>query len=294
MSLFSINAPRLLAAGLILASSLAQAADPIYFQFRDLLADKAIRSVLDPRIRIYLANDASPTIVESAAPDTYTGTGISINPFGGSKRHCVEAFANAIRSMVNDAVAGGYDSILNLRAMDGDTPSRDPNGFSCTPAYKVTVLSLHSTFGATADTVQRAAEDDQRLLRTPYREPWEDSIYVALAPIADSPEAQAIFADKVKGYWGIDAPNYRVRGIPEDYAGSATVNRQDLQASCKQAVLNTLKDMVGDATERGFDSLIRIRSRMYEQTTPGMASIECEIGKKAVFVKLQGTLANRR
>lgn len=294
MSLFSINAPRLLATGLILASSLAQAADPIYFQFRELLADKAIRSVLDPRIKIYLANDASPTIVESSVPDTYSGMGMSISPFGGSRRHCVEAFTNAITYMVNDAVAGGYDSILDLRAMAGDNPSQDANGFSCAPAYKVTTLSLHSTFGATAATVQRAAENDQRLLRAPYREPWEDSIYVALAPIADSPEAQAIFADKVKGYWGIDAPDYQVRRMPEDYTGSATLNRDDLPGSCKQAVLNTLKEMVDDATERGFDSLIRIRSRMYEQTTPGMTSIECEIGKKAVFVKLQGAMANRR
>jgi hypothetical protein len=196
--------------------------------------------------------------------------------------------------MISDAVAGGYDSILDLRAMVGDNPSQDAIGFSCAPAYKVTVLSLHSTFGATAATIQRATENDQRLLRAAYREPWEDSIYVPLAPIADAPETQAIFGDKVKAYWGIDAPDYRARGIPEDYSGSATLNHQDLHGSCKQAVLNALTDMVGDAAERGFDSLIRIRSRMYEQTTPGMASIECEIGKKAVFVKLQGTLANRR
>lgn len=291
--MFSINVARLLAASVILASSLAQAADPVYFQFRELLADKAIRAELDPKVRIYLGNETGPTIVESAAPDTHTGTGISMNPFGGSKRHCVEAFANAIRSMVSDAVAGGYDSILNLRAMDGDNPSQDANGFSCTPAYKVTIVSLHSTFGVTAAAAQRAAEDDQRLLSAPYREPWEGSIYVTLAPIAESPEAQAIFADKVKGYWGIASPNYRLRGMPKDYAGSAPVDRQDLQGSCKQAVINALKEMVGDATEQGFDSLIRIRSRMYEQTTPGMASVECEIGKKAVFVTLQGTVANR-
>lgn len=293
MSLFSTNAPRLVAAGLILASSLVQAADPVYFQFRELLAEKVVRAELDPKVRIYLGTEASPVIVESAGPDTYTGPGIAISPFGGSRRHCVEAFANAIRSMVTDAVAGGYDSILNLRAMDGDNPSQDANGFSCTPAYKVTIVSLHSTLGVTAAAAQRAAEDDRRLLSAPYREPWEDSIYVTLAPIADSPEAQAIFAGKVKGYWGVEAPNYRLRGIPEDYAGSAPLNRQDLEGSCKQAVLNTLKDMVDNAVERGFDSLIRIRSRMYEQTTPGMASVECEIGKKAVFVTLQGTVANR-
>lgn len=283
-----------IATNLFFASAITLAAEPIYFQFRDLLAEPSVREVLDPGVKIYLTGDPRPTIVESAAPDIYSGTGISVNPFGGSRRHCIEAFSNAIRSMVTDAVTGGYDSIADLRAMDGDKPGQDAQGFSCTPAYKVTVVALHSTIGATAAMAQRTAEIERDLIKQPYRDPWEDSIYVPVAPIAASPEASAALGDKVKGYWGIDAPAYQVRGIPEDYSGSAPLIQQDRHAACKQAVLNTLKDMAENTVELGYDSMIRIRSYLYEQTTPGMNSIECEIGKKAVYVKLRGTPANLR
>jgi len=272
----------------------AQAADPEYFNYRDLLATRSVKSFTNPAVKIYLANDAKPEFAEKTRPDTYTGTGISISPFGGSRRHCVEAFENALRSMISDAATKGFDAIIDLRAMAGDDPEPDPNRFTCQPAYKVTIVTLHATFGLTPEGAQRIADEDKRLLNQPYRPPWEGSIYVPLEPIVGSPEAQAILGPEIKPYWGIEAPAYTLRFGPHDYAGSSEIGTLGIPEACKKATLNALQEMVDQAKEEKFDSIIRIRSRMYEQYTPGFSSIECEVGKRAVFVKLQATLVNRR
>ena len=272
----------------------AQAADPEYFNYRDLLATRSVKSFTNPAVKIYLANDAKPKFAEKTRPDTYTGTGISISPFGGSRRHCVEAFENALRSMISDAATKGFDAIIDLRALAGDDPEPDPNRFTCQPAYKVTIVTLHATFGLTPEGALRAADEDKRLLNQPYRPPWEGSIYVPLDPILTSPEAQAILGPEIKAYRESDAPAYALRSGPDDYAGSADIGTIGVPEACKSAALNALQEMADRAKEQKFDSIIKIRSRMYEQYTPGLSSLECEVGKRKVFVNLQATLVNRR
>jgi len=272
----------------------AQAADPEYFNYREQFATRSVRAFSDPSVKIYLANDAKPAFAERSKPDTYTGSGISLSPFGGSRRHCVEAFENALQAMIKDAAAKGFDAIIDLRAMIGDDLGPDPDGFTCKPSYKVTVVQLHASFGLTLAAAQRAADEDKRLLTQPYRPPWEGSVYVPLDPILTSREAQAILGSDLKAYQGNDAPDYTVRVGPDDYAGSAPIGSLEIPAACKKATLNALQGMVDEAREQKFDSIIKIRSRMYEQYTPGLSSVECEVGKAAVYVNFQATLVNRR
>ena len=272
----------------------AQAADPEHFNYRDLLATRSVKAVTNPAVKIYLANDAKPEIAEKAKPDTFTGIGISINPFGGSRRHCAEAFENAVLSMISDAATKGFDAVINFQAVVGDNVEPSPDGFTCQPAYKVTIVTLHATFGLTPEGALRAADEDKRLLNQPYRPPWEGSIYVPLDPILTSTEAQAILGPEIKAYRESDAPAYALRSGPDDYAGSADIGTIGVPEACKSAALNALQEMADRAKEQQFDSIIRIRSRMYEQYTPGFSSIECEVGKRKVFVNLQATLVNRR
>jgi uncharacterized protein YbjQ (UPF0145 family) len=271
----------------------AQAADPDYFSYRELFARRSVQAFSDPSVKIYLANDAKPAFAEKSRPDTYTGSGISISPFGGSRRHCVEAFENALQAMIKDAATKGFDAIIDLRAMIGDDLSADPDGFTCAPSYKVTIVSLHATFGLTQTAARRVAEEDKRLLNQPYRPPWEYSVYVPLEPILASAEAQAMLGPDLKAYSGNDTPLYTVRVGPDDYAASAPIGSLEIPTACKIATLKALQGMVDEAREQKFDSIIKIRSRMYEQYTPGLASVECEVGKNAVYVNFQATLVNR-
>lgn len=272
----------------------AQAADPDYFDYRELLASRSVKAFANPAVKIYLASDAKPEFAEKSRPDTYTGIGLSLSPFGGSRRHCIEAFEHALRSMIGDAENKGFDAIVDLRTMVGDQPNPDANGFTCQPAYKVTTLWLHATFGLTPESAQLMADEEKRLLTLPYRPPWEGSIYFPLESVIGSAEVQAILGHDIKAYWGSEAPAYTLRSGPDDYSGSSELGTLGIPAACKHATLNALKGMVEQATEQKFDSIARVRSHMYEQYTPGLSSVECEVGKKAVFVKLQATLVNRR
>jgi hypothetical protein len=169
----------------LLIGTPAQAEDPIYFRFRQLFTERSIKNILDPKVNIYLSGDTKPTMLESATPEPYYGMSLQPGWIGGSRSNCVEAFEVALTSMLKEAVTGGFDSILDLRIMEDDVPSSDPEGFKCKPAYKVTSLSLHATFGSTAEAVRRNAEEDKKLLQLPNRPPWEDSIYVPLEPVHD-------------------------------------------------------------------------------------------------------------
>lgn len=45
-----------------------QAADPEYFNYRDLLATRSVKSFTNPAVKIYLANDAKPEFAEKPGP----------------------------------------------------------------------------------------------------------------------------------------------------------------------------------------------------------------------------------
>jgi hypothetical protein len=134
----------------IVATVPALAADPNYYKLADLLATKSVKENLNPDVSLYLATQPKPDFAELSRPEIYTRSAISLSPFGGSRRHCVEAFERALSAMIRDASNKGYDAIIELQPAVAGQPSSDPEGFGCTPGYKTTEVSLTGTFAMSA------------------------------------------------------------------------------------------------------------------------------------------------
>jgi hypothetical protein len=272
----------------------AHAADATYFKFSDLLEANSDDDPLDPPVTLYWGAKPAPEFPEMAHPDSYTRSSISISPFGGSKRHCVEAFQKSLTAMIGDAQAHGYDAIVDIRAVSDGKPSDDPAGFSCKPGYKTTEVSLMGTFAMTSAAMQRMAEAEERSAHLPARPPSKGSIFLPLDPILSSPEAKAVLGPKIDAYWGIKAPAYSRRFGPDVYSEDADIGKLGDEEACKQAVLKTLGSMVQESTTRNFDSIIKIRSFLDEQFAPVTTEVECQVGKRSASVTLQSSLASRK
>lgn len=273
----------------------AQAADPTYFRFSELLESGSAKDLLDdPSVKLYWGGQPTPDFAEVARPDTYTRSSISISPFGGSRRHCVEAFEKALNAMVAEARARGYDAVIDIRAARDGKPSDDPAGFSCKPGYKTTEVPMIGAFAMTSAAMQRAAEAEERSARPPARPPVAGAVFVPLDAILSSPEATAILGPDIAAHWGIKAPAYSQRHGPDEYAEEADIGKLRHEDACKQAVLKTLSSMAQEARTRGFDSIVKIRSHLNGQFAPVATDVECQLGKKTASVALQASLAIRK
>jgi len=119
----------------------ANAAESIYFKFSDLLQSDSARKPMDPTVNLYWGDQATPHFQEVARPDINTGSSISGGLSGGSRKHCVEAFEEALNAMISNARSGGYDAIVNIRVARGKKPVDDPLGFNCTLDHQDPQLS---------------------------------------------------------------------------------------------------------------------------------------------------------
>ena len=272
----------------------AYAAEGTYFKFSELLKADSAEELVDPGVKLYWSTQATPDFSEVARPDVYTRSSISMSPFGGSKRHCVEAFEKTLKAMIEDARSRGYDAVTNIRAMRDGRPSDDPAGFSCKPGYKTTEVPLTGSFAMTSAAAQRAAEAEERSSNLPARPPSAGAIFLPLEPILTSPEAKAILGPDVKAYWGIKAPEYSQRYGPDDYSDDADIGKLQSEEACKQAVLKTLSSMVKEAKTRSYDSIVKIRSFLDEQFAPVATDVECQLGKKTASVTLKSSLASKK
>ena len=272
----------------------AHAAEGTYFKFSELLKADSAEELVNPGVKLYWGTQPTPDFSEVARPDVYTRSSISMSPFGGSKRHCVEAFEKTLKAMIEDARSRGYDAVTNIRAMRDGKPSDDPAGFSCKPGYKTTEVPLTGSFAMTTAAAQRAAEAEERSSNLPARPPSAGAIFLPLEPILTSPEAKAILGQDIKAYWGIKAPEYSQRYGPEDYSDDAEIGKLRSEESCKQAVLKTLSSMVQEAKTRNYDSIVKIRSFLSEQFAPVATDVECKLGKKTASVTLKSSLASKK
>lgn len=288
------NAIGFFAASLLLISTSAPAADTEYYKVSDLLKSDIAREILAAPVSLYWDGQPTPTFAEVAAPDTYSRVSISASPFGGSRRHCIEAFEKALQAMVSDATSRGYDAIIGMRPLVEGIPAESADGFNCKPGYKITKVGLIGSFAVSWEAVQRAAAKEAVELVGPPRPPSDGAVYLPLAPILNAPEMKAIFGSDVAPYWNQPAPAYSKRYGPESYRDSAEIATYGKEGACKEAVIKVLLAMADDARDRGYDSVINIRSYLNEQLAPFATDFECEIGRKSAQVTLRASLAKRR
>jgi uncharacterized protein YbjQ (UPF0145 family) len=271
----------------------AHAADT-RFVLSELLATDNLKELLDADMKLYWGTQPVPEFSEVAPPDTYTRSSISLSPFGGSKRHCVDAFQGALKAMVKEARSRGYDAIINIRPVVDGKPSDDATGFNCKPGYKTTEVPLMGTFAMSAAALQRVMEAEQNAAKLPPRAAVKDAIFLPLEPILNSAEAKAILGPSINAYVGIGGPAYSQRYGPEEYSEGADTNALGKEEVCKQAVLKTLRVMAQDAKAKGFDSIIKIRSYLNEQFAPVATDVECLQGRRSSSVTLQASLASKK
>jgi uncharacterized protein YbjQ (UPF0145 family) len=280
----------LLAAAIALTSATSFAAESEFFRISELLQSETAKETLAAPVVLYWGAQPTPRFAEVADEDSYVRWSTSRSPFGGSRRHCVDAFEQALRAMVGDAISRGYDAIIGITAASDARPSSDPGGFYCKPGYRSTEVRLTGSFAMTQDAVRLAAEEDAFVLEGPPRPPWDHNVYLPLEPILTSPEAKAILGTDVAAHWGLQAPAYVKRYGPDVYYDYGDI-ALGTEVACKQAVLKVLLAMADYARANKYDAVIRIRSYLYDLHTPVATDFECEVGKRKTTVRLKGTLA---
>jgi uncharacterized protein YbjQ (UPF0145 family) len=284
----------LLATLLASLSITARADDGYYFKLAELMQSDDVKEMLDPPIQLFWGEQPTPQFAEVTRLNTYTRSGVSLSIFGGSRRHCVEAFQNALKAMIRDARTRGYDAVIEVHVRGVGKSSGDAAGFRCKPGYKTTEVPVSGRFAMSAAALQRMREADASSAGLPPRPPAEDAIFVPLEPVIGSEEEKAVLGPAIRAYWGIDAPPYADRFGPETYKGEGKVGADGKEAACRQAVLGALKSMANDAREKSYDAIIRIRSYFNERYAPKLTEVECEIDKDEVGVVLQASLATRK
>lgn len=274
----------------------AQAAETFHFKVAELLLSETARKYMDPAVKLYWGDEAPPALQEIARPDTQTGIGISGSLFsGGTRAHCVEAFENALRILVNSARSGGYDTVLNIRVYGDRKTTPDAATFSCTPGYKSTEVRFMSTYAMTPAAAQRFAEQQKQSFDVPAREPSNGAIFVPLAPVLASPELKTILGRHVRAYWGRETTAYDERGShPQDYSEDVELGSAGPEDACRKATLKALDAMVKEARSEDYDSLLMVRSYLNDRYAPSLTDIECELGKKSASVTLRTWMANRK
>lgn len=272
----------------------ARADDGYYFKLDELMRSDDVKAMLDPPIQLFWGEQPTPQFAEVTRLDTYTRAGVSLSLFGGSRRHCVEGFVNALQAMIRDARARGYDALIELHVRNSDNAKGDAAGFRCKPGYKTTEVPVAGKFAMSAEAFQRMQAADAASASLPPRPPAEDAIFVPLEPVIGSEEEQAITGPAIRAYWGIEAPPYADRYGPETYKGEARIGADGTEAACRQAVLGALRSMAGDAKKKTYDAIIRIRSYFDERYAPKLNEVECEIDKDEAKVVLQASLATRK
>lgn len=265
-----------------------------YFRLSELLQSDEAREALKAPVALYWYDQAAPEFVEKTEPDRHSGTAISGSPFGGSRRHCVEAFDLALKAMVDDAVRLGYDAIAGIRVVIDGKPVEDPAGFHCMPGHKVTTIRLEASFLLTQAGKERLTAEEAFIPEGPPRPPADGAVYLPLEPILDSPEMKTIIGSDISIHRQGPSPEYSERYGPEAWYDNAEIARYGRDDVCKQAALKVLLAMADKARDEGLDSIIMLRSYLNDRFAPDPADLECEIGRKIATVKMRAMLVKRK
>ncbi|MFT3735625.1 MAG: hypothetical protein QM776_11470 [Rhodocyclaceae bacterium] len=283
-----------------LAAASARADEFMHIKLSELMELRAVRNLAGPDIKLYWGDTPTPPLVETTAPDRFSGTGISVIPWNLGRRHCEEAFVKIMRTMYADARKSGYDVIYNIRPTLKEGPTSDTTLVSCSlspataRAYFTATLGMSE--GGRAWVEAQEAEADRRAALEA-RPPAKNAVYIALDPILESAEAKAILGSDVTLHRKASGiPAFSLRYGPANYSESPDGNKYPPEDVCRQAVLLTLNEMAKDARENGFDGIIRVRSVLDGQLTPSPNDVECLVrGKdRTATVRLRAVLIKKK
>jgi hypothetical protein len=264
------------------------------FDLRTELGSSYLKDWLGKEVKLYLADEKPPEFAEITRPDTYSATSFSPSIFGGGRRHCLDAFQKAMKSLVDFAAERGYDAVVDIRPVQEGGTSKEVTTLLCTPGYKITSVSFSGSLAMSAAALQKQTEAEASSIKSHSRKPKDGEIFLPADPIITSPAARAILPEGTSLFWGAEAPIYTHRHGPDDYSDQAAITSAGTDAACKEATLKVLRQIADEAKSRKYDSIIKVRSRLNGEFPPALADIECLVSKKHVNVTLQATLAQKK
>lgn len=274
-------------------SSFAQHAQATeLLEVQQLLTSESAREVLKQGVTTYWSGQTPPTFKQYSLPETYTATSFSPSPFGGSRRHCVDAFENALRSLIEDAKYRGFDAIVDIRPVVNGAPVANTKVFNCKPGYKITSVSLMGTLAMSDAAFDRLAEAEKASLVVAPRSAADGANFFPLPPALASTAAKEAVSKLLEIHpTSSSTPTYRIRFGPDDYSGEAELGTDGVEAACRRAVAKALEAMSGEATARKYTMIVNMRSNLNGKLSPDYQQFECEVTKKRVSVVFQATLA---
>jgi len=259
---------------------------------QQLLSSDAAREVLKQGVTAYGIGQAPPSFRQYSLPETYTATSFSASPFGGSRRHCIDAFENTLRSLIDDAKSRGFDAIVDIRPVVDGAPAADAKAFTCKPGYKITSVSLMGTLAMSDAAFDRLAEAEKRTFVIAPRSAAEGANFFPLPPALASTEAKEAVSKLLAVHpTSSSTPTYRYRFGPDDYSGEAELSADGPEAACRRAVAKALEAMAVEASARKYTMVVNMRSNLNGKFSPDSEQFECEVTKKRVSVSFQATLA---
>ncbi|MEC5385076.1 hypothetical protein VVD49_05035 [Uliginosibacterium sp. H3] len=275
----------------------AQTSDRFYFySFRTALASPEAREVLNPAVRLYWGAMPAPELGEQARRDTFSGTEKNSRVFIRSEPRdvCMRVFAKALHSFTVDAIARGYDAVVNIKGETAGAQGSSDVGFDCDAGYQITTVRLTAQLALTKSASDLAAEierDPARWVPPKRTVPLsKNAIILSLQEILDSSDARQILGS-IKTHVGLHhAPAYSERWGPEEYGDDARISEFGTEGACKKATLLALASMVSDVKEQGYNGIIKIQSYLDGQPAGKDTDLECEVDRKSASVNLKGTL----
>jgi hypothetical protein len=264
-----------------------------YIKFEDALRDPQVVKVLKPGIKIQWASQRlEDEVVEHSKPDSYWRR-FKRPSFIPVQDRCMEIFAEALSDMIKDAEERDYDLIADLHSIYKDKRHEDGNVFVCDHGFRVTDVTLGSTFSLThagATNLAKLRSDPEYLARLRSRSFDANTLLLPLGPILESSPAQKILGG-MKAHWGLsDTPPFVERLGPDAYSDDASIAKLGREGACQQAVLNALSAMAKDAKSGGYDGLFMIRSHYKDQWLIDDKQVECDVGSSSAKITLRSTL----
>jgi hypothetical protein len=133
-------------------------AEPVFYSFTDALASKQAKKILDPSVPLFFGNQIAPALSEKARPDIYTRSAITPFLWDDPVKLCLDAFADDLEAMIDDAKRHDYDVVLNIVGWGyGGGKYRD-DGFECDAGRHSSEVRLQVVLGVTQAAAQRAQD----------------------------------------------------------------------------------------------------------------------------------------
>ncbi|MFT3734322.1 MAG: hypothetical protein QM776_04770 [Rhodocyclaceae bacterium] len=261
----------------------------------EAMDSRRIRS-LDPSVKLLWGDQTMQDVAERAPQDRYSD--FSTNNFPYQQGACFSAFVGVVRKIVKEAREYGFDQAWFQAAPVKGVPSPGKNEFLCDNGFRSSDVVLLVTFGLSqsGQAMQQVLRNDPARaaeieLRVAQRKAGGKTIFLPMASLLESPEAQKMLRPGERLFWGNKpVPAFSLRKGPDRHSEDASYKEFGQDGACQAAGLKALAEILKDMRELGFNAAVRIHSKL--NGFPALDDeYECQPDRSSAEVSLYATLA---